>query len=265
MDVKPYRLTVLRHHWHCFMCSYCHNIISSGSPPVLHECTSFNRWRKVRPVWQYTVHVRDGVERYIYQKWARMRLVLVIFTQMPAVSNWAGVFSILFKQRNWIWDLTEVMFLPSESGGPIRKFRYTLSFLIHAKKDCVEPPCCMIVAVVEILSDLSPWGWKVGARCKDTEGASRGIGTWDFCVALLLEFSTWVFSLATSAARDSTDSFKHKISLDWLVRRHWGQKAQDSVETDKKQALESPTQCLWTNSLQSPSQKILSSFQQCSQ
>ena len=60
----------------------------------------FNRWRKVWPVWQYNMHVRDGVERY--QKWARMRLVLDIFTQMPAVLNLAGVFKILFNQRNWI-------------------------------------------------------------------------------------------------------------------------------------------------------------------
>ena len=38
VDVEQYRLTVLRHHWHC---SYCHNIISSGFPPVFHECTTF--------------------------------------------------------------------------------------------------------------------------------------------------------------------------------------------------------------------------------
>ena len=35
-----YRWTVLRHHWHCCIFSYCHNIISSGSPPVFNECTS---------------------------------------------------------------------------------------------------------------------------------------------------------------------------------------------------------------------------------
>ena len=40
VDVEPYKLTVLRHHWHCWLCSYCHNIISSGSPSVFHECTS---------------------------------------------------------------------------------------------------------------------------------------------------------------------------------------------------------------------------------
>ena len=34
--------TVLRHHWHCCICSYCHNIISSGSPPVFLECASYN-------------------------------------------------------------------------------------------------------------------------------------------------------------------------------------------------------------------------------
>ena len=39
VDVEPYRLTVLRHHWHCCICIYCHNIISSGSPPVFFECT----------------------------------------------------------------------------------------------------------------------------------------------------------------------------------------------------------------------------------
>ena len=35
MDVEPYRLTVLRHHWHCCICSYCHNIISSGLPALV--------------------------------------------------------------------------------------------------------------------------------------------------------------------------------------------------------------------------------------
>ena len=29
VDVELYRLTVLRHHWHCCICSYSHNIISS--------------------------------------------------------------------------------------------------------------------------------------------------------------------------------------------------------------------------------------------
>ena len=38
--VEPYRLTLLRHHWHCCICSYSHNIISSGFPPVFLECTS---------------------------------------------------------------------------------------------------------------------------------------------------------------------------------------------------------------------------------
>ena len=33
--------TVLGNHWHCCICSYCHNIISSGSPPVFLECTSY--------------------------------------------------------------------------------------------------------------------------------------------------------------------------------------------------------------------------------
>ena len=28
VDVESYRLTVLRHHWHCCVCSYCHNIIT---------------------------------------------------------------------------------------------------------------------------------------------------------------------------------------------------------------------------------------------
>ena len=32
VDVEPYRLTAWGHHWHCWLCSYCHNIISSGSP-----------------------------------------------------------------------------------------------------------------------------------------------------------------------------------------------------------------------------------------
>ena len=32
--VDLYRLTMLIHHWHCCICSYCLNIISSGSPPV---------------------------------------------------------------------------------------------------------------------------------------------------------------------------------------------------------------------------------------
>ena len=45
VDIEPYRLTVLRHHWHCCICSYCHNIISSGSPPVFHECTSYSTCR----------------------------------------------------------------------------------------------------------------------------------------------------------------------------------------------------------------------------
>ena len=36
--IEPYRLAVRRHH--CLLCSYCHNKISSGSPPVFHECTS---------------------------------------------------------------------------------------------------------------------------------------------------------------------------------------------------------------------------------
>ena len=59
-NVEPFRLTVLRHHWHCCICrsSYYHNIISPGSPPVFLECTSntyliihfhlnkaFNLWR----------------------------------------------------------------------------------------------------------------------------------------------------------------------------------------------------------------------------
>ena len=40
VDVEPYRLTVRRYHWHCWPCSYCYmNIISSGLPPVFHECT----------------------------------------------------------------------------------------------------------------------------------------------------------------------------------------------------------------------------------
>ena len=29
------------HQWHCCICSSCHNIISTGSPPVFHECTSY--------------------------------------------------------------------------------------------------------------------------------------------------------------------------------------------------------------------------------
>ena len=33
VDVEQCRLTMRRHHWHCWLCSYCHNIISSGSPP----------------------------------------------------------------------------------------------------------------------------------------------------------------------------------------------------------------------------------------
>ena len=42
VDVKKsYRLTVQRHHWHCWLCSYCHNIISSGLPPVFLECTGY--------------------------------------------------------------------------------------------------------------------------------------------------------------------------------------------------------------------------------
>ena len=46
VDVEPYRLTVLRHHRYCCIkiCSYYHNIISSGSPPVFHECTSSLRF-----------------------------------------------------------------------------------------------------------------------------------------------------------------------------------------------------------------------------
>ena len=32
------------HHWYCWLCSYClsycHNVIISGLPPVVHECTS---------------------------------------------------------------------------------------------------------------------------------------------------------------------------------------------------------------------------------
>ena len=41
VDVELYRqwLTVLRHHWRCCI-FYCHNIISSGSPPVFIESTS---------------------------------------------------------------------------------------------------------------------------------------------------------------------------------------------------------------------------------
>ena len=39
---EPYRLTVQRHQWHCCICSYCLNIIGSGSPPVFHECTSYS-------------------------------------------------------------------------------------------------------------------------------------------------------------------------------------------------------------------------------
>ena len=30
----------ISYHWHCCICSYYHNIISSGSPPVFLECTS---------------------------------------------------------------------------------------------------------------------------------------------------------------------------------------------------------------------------------
>ena len=41
VDVEPYRLTVQRHQWHCWPCIYCHNIISSGSPPVVLECASY--------------------------------------------------------------------------------------------------------------------------------------------------------------------------------------------------------------------------------
>ena len=32
VDVEPYRLTARGHHWHCWLCSYCRNIISTGSP-----------------------------------------------------------------------------------------------------------------------------------------------------------------------------------------------------------------------------------------
>ena len=35
VDVELYRLTVQRQHWHCWLCSYCHHTISSGSPPSL--------------------------------------------------------------------------------------------------------------------------------------------------------------------------------------------------------------------------------------
>ena len=41
VDVEPYRLTALTHHWYCWLRSYHHNIISSGLPPAVHECTSY--------------------------------------------------------------------------------------------------------------------------------------------------------------------------------------------------------------------------------
>ena len=42
--VELYRSTMQRHHWHKLLaiCSYCHNMISSGLTPVFLECTSYN-------------------------------------------------------------------------------------------------------------------------------------------------------------------------------------------------------------------------------
>ena len=50
---EPCRLTMLRYHWHCCTCSYCHNIISSGSPPVFLECTSDKYTTSLFCVWHH--------------------------------------------------------------------------------------------------------------------------------------------------------------------------------------------------------------------
>ena len=64
VDVELW-LTVLRHYWQCCICSYCHNIISLGSPPVFLECTSYTCFRQLyrlvpvlsTPVQQCVVHL----------------------------------------------------------------------------------------------------------------------------------------------------------------------------------------------------------------
>ena len=47
-----------RHHWHCWLCSsYRHNITSSGSPPVFHECTSL---LLILACHSYVIHCMSG-------------------------------------------------------------------------------------------------------------------------------------------------------------------------------------------------------------
>ena len=61
VHVEPYRLKVLRHHWHCCICSYCHNLVSSGSPPVFHEHTSIT-------VFAYHIWVMCHVRPKMYKQ-----------------------------------------------------------------------------------------------------------------------------------------------------------------------------------------------------
>ena len=68
VDVEPYRPTVLRHHsahWHCCMCSYCHNISSSGSSPVFLECTS-GMYLSIYPRIIYPAFVASWFPRSVY-------------------------------------------------------------------------------------------------------------------------------------------------------------------------------------------------------
>ena len=63
-------LTVLRHHWHFCICSYCHNIISSGSSPVFLECTSpvyvSSQYAYCRGLVKYQISVRIACCGHFY-------------------------------------------------------------------------------------------------------------------------------------------------------------------------------------------------------
>ena len=52
VDVESYRLTVLRHHWHCCVCSYSHN--------------NYNHWAQARPQYSLNALVILSMRMIVY-------------------------------------------------------------------------------------------------------------------------------------------------------------------------------------------------------
>ena len=95
VDVGPYKLTVLRHHWHFCICSYCHNnIISSGLPPVFLECTSIVSTVSCT----YCVHfLQNDVQL------KRMQIVAHNMWEFPSASYISGSIVVELADNNIHW------------------------------------------------------------------------------------------------------------------------------------------------------------------